>query len=60
VGNLVTAEISNAYHPARARTVSNTMSVWGTDIMWDAVSDVAKEFWPDIRRKIRKNKEQQN
>jgi hypothetical protein len=60
VGNLVTAEISNAYYPARARTVANTMSAWGTDIMWDAVSDVAKEFWPDIRRKIRKNKEQQN
>jgi hypothetical protein len=28
VGNLVAAEISNAYHPAQARTVSNTMSVW--------------------------------
>ena len=59
VGNLVAAGISNAYHPAQERTISNTMSVWGTDIMWDAVSNVAKEFWPDIRRKLRKNKDQQ-
>ncbi|HXA75774.1 MAG TPA: hypothetical protein VNV41_01460 [Candidatus Acidoferrales bacterium] len=57
-GNLVAAGISNAYHPAQERTVSNTLSVWGTDIMWDAASNVAKEFWPDIRRKIHKQKDQ--
>jgi hypothetical protein len=57
-GNLVAAGISNAYHPAQERTVSNTMAVWGTDIMWDAVSNVAKEFWPDVRRKIHKQKDQ--
>lgn len=55
-GNLVAAGISNAYHPAQERTISNTMSVWGTDIMWDAVSNVLKEFWPDIRRHFRKDK----
>jgi hypothetical protein len=59
-GNLVAAGISNAYHPAQERTISNTMSVWGTDIMWDAVSNVAKEFWPDIRRKLRKKTAQQD
>jgi hypothetical protein len=59
-GNLVAAGLSNAYHPAQERTISNTMSVWGTDIMWDAVSDVAKEFWPDIRRHFHKTKEPQN
>jgi hypothetical protein len=58
VGNLVAAGISDAYHPAQERTVSNTMSVWGTDIMWAAVSNVAKEFWPDIRRHFRKDKSQ--
>jgi hypothetical protein len=55
-GNLVAAGLSNAYHPAQERTVSNTMSVWGTDIMWDALSNVLKEFWPDIRRHFRKDK----
>jgi hypothetical protein len=58
MGNAVAAGISNTYHPQQERTLSNTASVWGTDIMWDAVSDVAKEFWPDIRRKIRKKKQQ--
>lgn len=55
-GNLVAAGISNAYHPPEDRTLGNTLSVWGTDIMWDTVSNVAKEFWPDIRRKVFKNK----
>ena len=51
-GNLVAAGISNLYHPAADRSVANTVSVWGTDIMWDTVANVAKEFWPDIRRRI--------
>lgn len=51
-GNLVAAGISNAYHPQEDRTFANTLSVWGTDIMWDTVSNVAKEFWPDIKRKL--------
>ena len=55
-GNLVAAGISNLYHPAEDRTLSNTLSVWGTDVMWDAVANEAKEFWPDIRRKLHKTK----
>jgi hypothetical protein len=54
VGNLTAAGISNIYHPAEDRTFTNTLSVWGTDIMWDTVSNVTKEFWPDIHRKIHK------
>ena len=56
LGNAVAAGISNTYHPRDDRTLSNTASVWATDIMWDAASDVAKEFWPDIRRKLHKHK----
>lgn len=55
-GNLVAAGISNIYHPAQDRTLSNTMSVWATDVLWDAVADEAKEFWPDIRRRLHKSK----
>jgi len=51
-GNLVAAGLSNIYHPADDRTLTNTLSVWATDILWDTVSNVSKEFWPDIRRKI--------
>jgi hypothetical protein len=37
------------------RTLSNTAKVWGTQYGYDTLTLVVKEFWPDIRRKIRKN-----
>jgi hypothetical protein len=55
-GAAIAAGISNAYHPAGDRTVANTMSVWGTQMGWDTVATVVKEFWPDIRRKVHKKK----
>lgn len=54
VGNAVAAGISNSYHPQSQRTLGNTVSVWGTDTMLNMMCNVAKEFWPDIRRKIHK------
>lgn len=56
VGNAVAAGISNTYHPQSQRTLGNTVSVWGTDILLNMVCNVAKEFWPDIRRKMSKQK----
>jgi len=53
VGNAVAAGISNAYHPESQRTLGNTLGVWGTDVMLNAVCNLAKEFWPDLRRKFR-------
>ena len=53
LGNGVAAGISNAYHPA-PRTFTNNLSIWGTQIVWDAVSFELKEFWPDLRRKVHK------
>ena len=32
------------------------MSVWGTQVGYDALTFVIKEFWPDIRRKLHKPK----
>ena len=54
VGNAVAAGISNTYHPQSQRTLGNTVRVWGTDTMLNMMCNVAKEFWPDIRRKFRK------
>jgi hypothetical protein len=54
VGNAVAAGISNAYHPQNQRILGDTLGVWGRDTMLNAVCNVAKEFWPDLRRKIRK------
>lgn len=55
-GNAVAAGISNMYRPQNQRTMSNTLRVWGTDIMVNAVCNVAKEFWPDLRHKLHKSK----
>jgi hypothetical protein len=52
LGNAVAAGISNTYLPKSQRTLRNTVSVWGTNIMLNMSCNVAKEFWPDIRRKV--------
>ena len=56
VGNAVAAGISNTYHPQNQRTLGDTLSVWGTNIMLNTVCNVAKEFWPDLRHKLRKSR----
>jgi len=39
------------------RTLTNTASVWGTQVGYDTITIVVKEFWPDIHRKLsRKHK----
>ena len=38
------------------RTLSNTAKVWGTQYGYDTLTLVVKEFWPDIRRKLRKTR----
>jgi len=55
MGSAASAAISTySYHPSGDRTVTNTASVWGSLIGYDTLTIVAKEFWPDIRRKLRK------
>lgn len=56
-GSALAAGISTySYHPHEDKTLSNTASVWGTQIAYDSLSFFVKEFWPDIRRKLRKEK----
>jgi hypothetical protein len=56
-GSAIAAGISTySYHPHADRTLSNTASVWGTQIGYDMITIVVKEFWPDIRRKISRKK----
>jgi hypothetical protein len=60
VGSAMSAGISTySYHPHSDQTLSNTASVWGTQVGYDTITLVVKEFWPDIRRKIHKDKTQQ-
>jgi hypothetical protein len=52
-GSALAASISTySYHPHADKTLSNTASVWGSQIAYDTATIVLKEFWPDIRRKI--------
>ncbi len=56
-GSAASAAISTySYHPSEDRTLSNTASVWGSQVGYDALTIVIKEFWPDIRRKLHKQK----
>ena len=55
-GNAIAAGIASTYHPAQDRSFSNTVTIWGTQIMWDGVANELKEFWPDIHRRFRKDK----
>jgi hypothetical protein len=55
VGAGAAAAISTySYHPQDDRTFSNTASVWWTQIGYDTLTLVVKEFWPDIRHKLKK------
>lgn len=58
LGSAIAAGISTySYHPHADKTLSNSLSVWGSQLGYDTITIVVKEFWPDIRRKIsHKNK----
>ena len=34
------------------RTLSNTASVWGTQLSLDTITIAIKEFWPDVQRRL--------
>jgi hypothetical protein len=52
-GSAISAGISTySYHPHADKGLANTASVWGTQVGYDTITIVVKEFWPDIRRMI--------
>jgi hypothetical protein len=51
LGNAVSVAISNAYYPD-GRTAEDNVNKLLTQCATDAASQVLKEFWPDIRRKL--------
>ena len=70
VGSAMSAAISTySYHPRSTyistpsnphmfvpsdRTLINTANVWGSQVGYDTITIVVKEFWPDIHRKLSK------
>lgn len=55
-GNAAVAALSNAYYPPQERGVHQTMRDWATQIESAALNNIAKEFWPDIRHKLLRQK----
>jgi hypothetical protein len=51
VGNATGTAMSNAYYPDGRNVVDNVQKL-GTQIGIDAVSQVLKEFWPDVKRRL--------
>jgi hypothetical protein len=51
LGNATGTAISNAYYPD-TRNVADNVEKLGEQISIDAVSQVLKEFWPDIKHKL--------
>jgi hypothetical protein len=54
-GNSTAVAISNAYYHDN-RTAANAVSKLGIQLGVDAASNVLKEFWPDIDRKLSKKR----
>ena len=52
LGNGTTVALSNLYYPADTRNVSDNVQKLGIQVGTDAFSQVLKEFWPDIKRKL--------
>ncbi len=56
-GDAFAAGISTfTYHPREDRNLGSALSVWGTQAGYDALGYLAKEFWPDLRRRLRKSR----
>jgi hypothetical protein len=51
VGNSIAAGVGNAYYPGETHLGDN-LSRLGQDLATDAISQILKEFWPDVKRKF--------
>ena len=56
VGNGMEASLANLYYPPQERGLRKTGENWLTGIESAALNNVIKEFWPDIRHNILRQK----
>lgn len=52
VGAGAAAGVSNLYYPEAERTWTKTGQRWVMNIGFDAMTQVFKEFWPDLNRRF--------
>ncbi|MFY9529931.1 MAG: hypothetical protein WBC04_07785 [Candidatus Acidiferrales bacterium] len=56
LGNGMEAGLTNLYYPSQERGLRKTAENWGTGLESAALNNLVKEFWPDIRHKILRQK----
>jgi hypothetical protein len=56
VGNGMEAGLSNLYYPPEERSLRNTAMNWGAQMEAATINNIVREFWPDIRHKILRQK----
>ena len=56
LGNGMEAGLANLYYPRPERTLRKTAENWGAQMESAALNNLVKEFWPDIRRKVLRQK----
>lgn len=44
-----------SYHLPEDHNLGSAVSIWGTQVAYDALSYWLKEFWPDMRKKLSRN-----
>jgi hypothetical protein len=49
-GDFASAAVSTVYYPPQERGIVKISEGWGTQLESAALNNIAKEFWPDIRR----------
>jgi hypothetical protein len=49
-GCAMSAALSNAYYPPVSRTVSDSLTNWGTNVAGAGLTNLAPEFGPDVAR----------
>jgi hypothetical protein len=49
-GNAVMAGTANLYYPKQDATIGNAAVRFGSQIIFDMLAAVGKEFWPDVKR----------
>lgn len=51
-GTAAAAGLSNLYYSPSDRTVTGTLTRWGSQMLWDTVGNELREFWPEIRTRF--------
>jgi len=56
LGNGMEAGLSNLYYPPEERSLHNTAMNWVAQLEAASLNNLIREFWPDIRRKMLRQK----